>query len=122
MAWAIGTGNCSDMDKAVERIWEFVTGNGEWIVTVCVFFSLFSFDRVFFAVLSPPDSSVFAIVLIGNSFLPLSPFLDDSTRTSGIYSSRVESLAANLKAYESIIKSVNLTQEQLEELKKAQNV
>ncbi|THV06395.1 NAD(P)-binding protein [Dendrothele bispora CBS 962.96] len=99
MTWAIGTGNCSDMDKAVERIWEFVTGNGE-----------VGGMRMKFKEQAKEKNEGLGMVR-----LPL------GMDCYGIYSSRVESLAANLKAYESITKSVNLTQEQLEELKKAKD-
>ncbi|KAK7466204.1 hypothetical protein VKT23_004927 [Stygiomarasmius scandens] len=85
MAWAVSTGNVSDMDKTIQKIYEFVTETGE------------------VGAMRKPDLNR----------LPL------GMDCYGIYSSRVESLSANLKAYESITKSVNLTEEQLEKLKKA---
>ncbi|KAL1672838.1 hypothetical protein EV122DRAFT_271246 [Schizophyllum commune] len=85
LEWGIGTGCVSDITKAVQKMYEFVTGTGE------------------------------AGAARKDEFIRL-PLGKDC---ASIFKGRVEHLQKNLDEYLPITNSINLTEEQLAELKKA---
>ncbi|KAI5897171.1 NAD(P)-binding protein [Schizophyllum commune H4-8] len=85
LEWGIGTGCVSDITKAVQRMYEFVTGTGE------------------------------AGAARKDEFIRL-PLGKDC---ASIFKGRIEHLQKNLDEYLPITNSINLTEEQLAELKKA---